>query len=61
MTRRRGHNYDSCKTTSFSELPRPIITPDEEIGRGVHENLQDLQVDFAYTFDGGGRIEYETR
>ena len=42
---------------------RIAFTPDEEIGRGVHENLpKDLQVDFAYTFDGGavGEIEYET-
>ena len=42
---------------------RIAFTPDEEIGRGVHENLpKDLQVDFAYTFDGCavGEIEYET-
>jgi len=42
---------------------RIAFTPDDEIGRGVHENLpKDLQVDFAYTFDGGavGKIEYET-
>jgi tripeptide aminopeptidase len=42
---------------------RIAFTPDEEIGRGVHENLpKDLKVDFAYTFDGGavGEIEYET-
>ena len=52
---------------SKPELPhgpiRIAFTPDEEIGRGVHENLpKDLQVDFAYTFDGGavGEIEYET-
>lgn len=42
---------------------RIAFTPDEEIGRGVHENLpKDLKVDYAYTFDGGavGEIEYET-
>ena len=42
---------------------RIAFTPDEEIGRGVHENLpKDLNADFAYTFDGGavGEIEYET-
>ena len=49
------------------EIKRPTIrvafTPDEEIGRGVHERLpKDLGVDFAYTFDGGelGEIVYET-
>lgn len=48
-------------------LPRPTIriafTPDEEIGRGVHKSLpQDLQADFAFTFDGGalGEVEYES-
>jgi tripeptide aminopeptidase len=48
-------------------IPRPTIrvafTPDEEIGRGVHERLPaDLGVDFAYTFDGAdvGEIIYET-
>lgn len=48
-------------------LPRPTIriafTPDEEIGRGVHVSLpQDLQADFAFTFDGGalGEVEYES-
>ncbi len=42
---------------------RIAFTPDEEIGRGVHENLPgDLGADFAYTFDGGGlgEIEYES-
>lgn len=42
---------------------RIAFTPDEEIGRGVHENLpKDLKADYAYTFDGGavGEIEYET-
>ncbi len=42
---------------------RIAFTPDEEIGRGVHENLpKDLNAAFAYTFDGGavGEIEYET-
>ncbi|WP_439122340.1 peptidase T [Marivita sp.] len=49
------------------DIKRPTIrvafTPDEEIGRGVDENLPaDLGVDFAYTFDGGelGEITYET-
>lgn len=49
------------------DLPRPTIrvafTPDEEIGRGVDERLPaDLNVDFAYTYDGGevGEIVYET-
>ena len=42
---------------------RLAFTPDEEIGRGVHQRLPaDLAVDWAYTFDGGelGEIEYET-
>jgi tripeptide aminopeptidase len=42
---------------------RVCFTPDEEIGRGVHLNLpQDLDVEFAYTLDGGevGEIVYET-
>lgn len=42
---------------------RIAFTPDEEIGRGVDQQLpQDLGVDFAYTFDGGqvGKIESET-
>jgi tripeptide aminopeptidase len=42
---------------------RIAFTPDEEIGRGVHENLPaDLGADFAYTFDGGalGEIDYES-
>lgn len=42
---------------------RICFTPDEEIGRGVHEKLpDDLQVDVAYTLDGAGRgeIVYET-
>jgi tripeptide aminopeptidase len=42
---------------------RIAFTPDEEIGRGVDENLPaDLDVAFAYTFDGGdlGEITYET-
>ncbi|MBF9028997.1 peptidase T [Rhodobacterales bacterium HKCCE3408] len=49
------------------EVKRPKIrlafTPDEEIGRGVHDDLpKDLGADFAYTFDGGdvGEIVYET-
>lgn len=49
------------------EIERPTIrvafTPDEEIGRGVDPKLPaDLNVDFAYTFDGGelGEITYET-
>jgi len=42
---------------------RIAFTPDEEIGRGVGEQLpKDLGVDFAYTLDGGevGEIEYES-
>ncbi len=42
---------------------RVCFTPDEEIGRGVHERLpQDLGADFAYTLDGAdlGEIVYET-
>lgn len=49
------------------DIRRPTIrlafTPDEEIGRGVHESLpDDLGVDFAYTLDGEqlGEIIYET-
>jgi tripeptide aminopeptidase len=39
------------------------FTPDEEIGRGVHQRLpQDLGANVAYTLDGGrrGEIVYET-
>ena len=33
---------------------RVALTPDQEIGCGVHPNLpKDLNVEFAYTFDGG--------
>lgn len=42
---------------------RIAFTPDEEIGRGVGEQLpKDLAVDFAYTLDGGevGEIEFES-
>ncbi|WP_171167258.1 peptidase T [Ruegeria sp. HKCCA0370] len=42
---------------------RIAFTPDEEIGRGVTEQLpKDLGVDFAYTLDGQqvGEIEYES-
>lgn len=42
---------------------RIAFTPDEEIGRGVHERLpKDLGADFAFTFDGAevGKIEYES-
>ncbi len=42
---------------------RIAFTPDEEIGRGVGEELpKDLGADFAYTLDGGevGEIEYES-
>jgi tripeptide aminopeptidase len=42
---------------------RICFTPDEEIGRGVHENLPaDLDAAFAYTLDGDrlGEIVYET-
>ena len=42
---------------------RIAFTTDEEIGRGVHKNLpNDLNVKFAYTFDGGkvGEIDDET-
>lgn len=39
------------------------FTPDEEIGRGVHEDFPaDLGADFAYTLDGAdvGEVAYET-
>ena len=42
---------------------RVAFTPDEEIGRGVGQELPgDLGVDFAYTFDGAdvGELEYES-
>ncbi|MEM7537311.1 MAG: peptidase T [Chloroflexota bacterium] len=42
---------------------RVCFTPDEEIGRGVHERLpQDLGADVAYTLDGAeaGEVVYET-
>ena len=42
---------------------RIAFTPDEEIGRGVGQELpRDLGVDFAYTFDGSdvGELEYES-
>ena len=42
---------------------RICLTPDEEIGRGVHANLPgDMKADFAYTLDGAekGEIVYET-
>ena len=42
---------------------RIAFTPDEEIGRGVTEQLpKDLKADFAYTVDGQqvGEIEYES-
>ena len=42
---------------------RVCFTPDEEIGRGVHEQLpQDLQAHLAYTLDGAevGEIVFET-
>ncbi|SDW18026.1 peptidase T. Metallo peptidase. MEROPS family M20B [Ruegeria halocynthiae] len=42
---------------------RIAFTPDEEIGRGVTEQLpKDMGADFAYTLDGGevGEIEYES-
>ncbi|RLK08295.1 peptidase T [Ruegeria conchae] len=42
---------------------RIAFTPDEEIGRGVSEQLpKDLGADFAYTLDGQelGEIEYES-
>ncbi|WP_171128071.1 MULTISPECIES: peptidase T [unclassified Ruegeria] len=42
---------------------RIAFTPDEEIGRGVTEQLpKDLTADFAYTLDGQevGEIEYES-
>ncbi len=42
---------------------RIAFTPDEEIGRGVTEQLpKDLEADFAYTLDGQelGEIEYES-
>jgi tripeptide aminopeptidase len=42
---------------------RICFTPDEEIGRGVHEDLPgDLNVDFGYTLDGAelGEVVFET-
>ncbi len=42
---------------------RVCFTPDEEIGRGVHERLpDDLKADVAYTLDGAerGEVVYET-
>jgi tripeptide aminopeptidase len=42
---------------------RVCFTPDEEIGRGVHDRLPgDLQANYAYTLDGAhlGEIVYET-
>ena len=42
---------------------RICFTPDEEIGRGVHERLPaDLAADFAYTLDGAelGEFVYES-
>lgn len=42
---------------------RLAFTPDEEIGRGVHEKLPaDFACDFAYTFDGAepGEVVYES-
>ena len=42
---------------------RIAFTPDEEIGRGVGQELpRDMKADFAYTLDGGkvGEIEYES-
>ena len=47
---------------NHSEI-RIAFTTDEEIGRGVHKDLpKDLNVKFAYTFDGGkvGEIDNET-
>lgn len=52
----------SKKNENHSEI-RIAFTTDEEIGRGVHKNLpDDLNVKFAYTFDGGkvGEIDNET-
>jgi tripeptide aminopeptidase len=42
---------------------RIVFTPDEEIGRGVHQRLPgDMQAEVAYTLDGAalGEIVYET-
>ncbi|HTM36610.1 MAG TPA: peptidase T [Terriglobales bacterium] len=42
---------------------RICFTPDEEIGRGIHDDLpKDLDADVAYTLDGAelGEIVYET-
>ena len=42
---------------------RMCFTPDEEVGRGIHEDLpKDLDADVAYTLDGAelGEIVYET-
>ena len=52
----------SNQNENHSEI-RIAFTTDEEIGRGVHKNLpDDLNVKFAYTFDGGkvGEIDNET-
>ena len=52
----------SKQNENHSEI-RIAFTTDEEIGRGVHKNLpDDLNVKFAYTFDGGkvGEIDNET-
>ena len=52
------------KNTNLPHGPIRIgFTPDEEIGRGVHDNLPiDLKADFAYTLDGAelGEVVCET-
>ena len=52
------------KNPSIKHGPvRVAFTPDEEIGRGVKKQLTtDLNVELAYTFDGGkiGDLSYET-
>jgi len=52
------------KNPSIKHGPvRVAFTPDEEIGRGVKKQLPtDLNVELAYTFDGGkiGDLSYET-
>lgn len=52
------------ENTDISHGPiRIAFTPDEEIGRGVTEQLpKDMKADFAYTLDGQqvGEIEFES-
>jgi tripeptide aminopeptidase len=57
-----AHHLLSNRDLSHGPI-RIGFTPDEEIGRGVHDNLPaDLKADFAYTLDGAdlGEVVYET-